>query len=132
MDKVAFTNYVRVNRSEDALSYGITDLGLGFEPGFQITDYVTGDSGNEGMVSDPTYDALYAKAVAETSLDGYKADLTAMNKEVAEQHFSISCSQLLPMHFVSRGSRVTTVRRLRLTLHRMPRCGVASICPGSG
>jgi peptide/nickel transport system substrate-binding protein len=90
MDKVAFTNYVRVNRSENALSYGITDLGLGFEPGFQITDYVTGDSGNEGMVSDPTYDALYAKAVAETSLDGYKADLTSMNKEVAEQHFSIS------------------------------------------
>jgi ABC-type transport system substrate-binding protein len=97
MDPVEWTSYVRVNHSEDALSYGADNLGLSYEPGFQIGDFVTGDSGNEGMVSDPTYDALYKKALAETTLDGYKADLTAMNQEVAEQHFSISL--LMPTTF---------------------------------
>lgn len=123
--------FVRQTHSNDALAYGMTDLGLSFEPNFQMTDYVTGDSGDVSMVSDPNYDALFAQAEAATTLDAYKADLTAMNKEVAEQHFDIS-SVRLPSPSVSRGSRVTSVRHLRLTLRWMLPCLAASICRDFG
>ena len=97
MDPVSWFSYVRVNHSEDAMSFGAENIGLSYEPGFAIGNFTTNDTANEGLVSDPIYDALYAKAATETTTDGYKADLAAMNKEVAEQHFDISL--LLPTTF---------------------------------
>jgi hypothetical protein len=45
------------------------------------------------MVSDPTFDAFYPKAMAATSVDGVKQVVRDANEYVARQHFDISLLQ---------------------------------------
>ena len=68
MDTTAWTNYVRVTASDDAMSCGMSGLGLSFEPMFQLVRYLpTNVGGDVGFVNDPTYNALYTKALTEST-----------------------------------------------------------------
>jgi hypothetical protein len=68
-------------------------LGFTFEFSFQLGEFSTGHSSNDGMVSDPTWDAFQGEALAATTIDGFKQVIKEANEEVAEQHFCISLLQ---------------------------------------
>ena len=92
MDVAAWTSYVRQTHSEDALSYGHSQLGASYEPIFAIGMLTTNNSANVQMVSDPKIDATYARAVNATSGADFKQAVYDMNYYVAQQHYAISLS----------------------------------------
>jgi len=94
MDSTSFATFVQANHKQDALEFragGI--LGISYEPTKQFSRFQTGDGANFLVVSDPVYDAAAAQALAATSIDDVKKASITANKEVAEQHFSISLLQ---------------------------------------
>ena len=90
MDVAPWTSFVRQTHSEDALSYGHSQLGASFEPIFAIGMLTTNNSANIQMVSDPYIDATYARAVNATSGADFKQAVYDMNYYVAKMHYAIS------------------------------------------
>ena len=91
MDPNAWLAFVQTNHSNDALAVKNQGmLGLNYEPNVQINRFKTGYRVNYNMVSDPNYDALVVQSGTATTIAAYKAVMQAVNKLVAEQHYSIS------------------------------------------
>ena len=92
MDSVSWINLVQVQKKYDQLAYKTTGrLGLDYPIMDGLPVFLTGASGNWCMVSDPIYDAAYAKAIAVSStINDIKQAAIDINKEVAEQHFAIT------------------------------------------
>ena len=92
MDSPSWINLVQVQKKYDQLAYKTTGkLGLDYPIMDQIPQYLTGSSGNWCIVSDPVYDAAYAKAVsASSTIDDIKQATIDMNKRVAQGHFAIT------------------------------------------
>jgi ABC-type transport system substrate-binding protein len=93
VDPATWTSIARTAHNVDAMSFGYTDLGNSFEPTPMLGNFLTGQSSNIGHVSDPDYDALYAKVVGSSTTDEFKTYFSNAARLVAEQHFVIS---LLP------------------------------------
>lgn len=92
MDNTAWTNLVQVQKKYDQIAYKTTGrLGLDYPIMSAVPVFWTGAGGNWCMVSDPVYDAAYAKSVAISStIADIKQALIDMDKEVAQQHYAIS------------------------------------------
>jgi len=91
MTSTAFVAFVQNSHKQDALAYkNLGGLGFDYEPNKMLTSFQTGFSRGYEMVSDPTYDALVAKAMATTNVSDFKQVFSDVNKYVAEQHFVIS------------------------------------------
>jgi len=94
MDSVSWTAFVLIGHKQDGLAaQNSGKLGYTYQPTLQGSTYLSGQSANYTMVSDPVYDALNAKAVASTSLDDFRQVLKDMNEQVARQHYVISLLQ---------------------------------------
>ena len=90
MDMAPWTSFVRQTHSEDALSYGHSNLGASFEPIFAIGMLTTNNSANVSMVSDPQVDAIYANAVNANSGADFKQAVYDMNYRCALMHYTVS------------------------------------------
>jgi len=98
MDSASWSAFVLTNHKQDALDARqptAGSLGLTFYPLRQIIKFALGNSSNSGLVNDPVFNAFGPSANAATSTDELKTIMTAANKYVAEQHFSISLLQPL-------------------------------------
>jgi hypothetical protein len=87
---------VLTNHKQDALDARqpqAGSLGLAYYPLKQIIKFAYGNTSNTGLVNDPVFNAFTPSANAATSTDELKTIMTAANKYVAEQHFSISLLQ---------------------------------------
>jgi peptide/nickel transport system substrate-binding protein len=96
LDPASFSSYVITAQKHDQLAQraSIGGLGITYEPITQLKRFQTGYSAtNWLMVSDPTFDAFYPKAMAATSVDGVKQVVRDANEYVARQHFDISLLQ---------------------------------------
>jgi peptide/nickel transport system substrate-binding protein len=91
MDAASWTAYVRTGHKHDALAFRSSgSLGMSYQPFRQFVRYQTGYVANYEMVSDPTFDAFYAQALAATSVDQAKAVLTAADKYLTEHEWVLS------------------------------------------
>jgi peptide/nickel transport system substrate-binding protein len=94
MDPASWATFVQTSHKYDQLAFrSIGLLGRSFEPGTQLTLFQTGSSFNYQMISDPVFDAFYAKFMAAISIDDVKQVVKDANEYVAQHHFLIS---LLP------------------------------------
>jgi len=99
MDSTSWLAFVRTahNRIRWSCVRG-SSLGISSDPIHQFMRFQTNYISDTAMVSDPTFDTYYPKAMAATSADSMKQILTDANKYVAQQHLSISL--MLPMNEV--------------------------------
>jgi ABC-type transport system substrate-binding protein len=89
MDSASWAALVNVARKYEQLSYKAGgQLGITFEPTRQVQRFQTG--ANSLLVSDPTFDTFYTRAMASTNIDDVKKVLRDANEYVARQHFTIS------------------------------------------
>ena len=96
MDPATWGSYVQIGHKQDQLAYrGGIGGGLGhtFEPISQFNIIMAGFLANYWMIADPTFDALGQKALASTTVDGFKQAVADANKEVAQQHYIVSLLQ---------------------------------------
>jgi peptide/nickel transport system substrate-binding protein len=96
MDSSSWNGFVLTNHKQDALDARqpqAGSLGLAYYPLKQIIKFAYGNTSNTGLVNDPVFNAFTPSANAATSTDELKTIMTAANKYVAEQHFSISLLQ---------------------------------------
>ena len=66
----------------------------------QIAKFYSTTSTNYEDIHDPAYDAIYAQALAATTLDGVKAALLSANQYILQQHYLISLVQPMTFSFV--------------------------------
>jgi len=99
MDSAAWNSFVKSGHKHDQLAQrtGGGSLGISSEPFRQFARFMTKGSSNYLMVSDPVFDALYNKAIAQTTITGAQQVVIDANKYVSEQHFAISLCY--PMNF---------------------------------
>jgi len=92
MDSASWLNFVRYGHKHDALAeqLGGDPLGLTYEPFRQLGRFVTGNSANWAVVSDPKIDAWLVAAGAATNVDQVKQILKDENEYIAQQHIAIS------------------------------------------
>jgi peptide/nickel transport system substrate-binding protein len=90
MASAAWTSYVRVAHSQDALAFSTGQLGFSSQPFRELQHFTTGYASNYEMVSDPNYDALYTEALAATTTDQVKSIVKEGNELVSQQQYSIS------------------------------------------
>ena len=91
MDSSSWTSYVRTQKKQDALAYRSSgQIGMSYEPLRQFLRYSTGYTANYTMVSDPTIDGFYAKAMASSDQGQIKQLLQDLDKYFAQQHFEVS------------------------------------------
>jgi ABC-type transport system substrate-binding protein len=90
MDSASWTAFVNTGHKQDQLAeHGTAGMvGVTFEPTRQTQRFLTGS--NYTMVSDPTFDSFYTKAMATTNIDDVKKVLKDANEYVARQHYIIS------------------------------------------
>jgi peptide/nickel transport system substrate-binding protein len=95
MDSAQWNSYVLSGVKQTALAYRSTGaLGFTFEPSFQLQYYLTGHpNSNYQKISDPVIDAAFPNAMTASKVDDYKKILTAVDKEIVDQHFIISLLQ---------------------------------------
>lgn len=94
MTSAAFTSYVMVNHQDDALAMRTQGaLGLTYYPMRQLQKFAVGNSSNDALVNDPTFNAFYSQALAVTTTAQVMSIVTAANEYVAQQHFVISLLQ---------------------------------------
>ena len=91
MDSASWTSFVRTQKKHDALAYRSSgQIGMSYEPLRQFLRYSTGYVANYTMVSDPTVDGFYTKAMASTDQAQIKQYLKDLNVYFAQQHFEVS------------------------------------------
>jgi len=94
LDPASWTAFVSVGHKHDQLAMrSSSSLGFTFEPLRQLNRFQTGYSANYLMVSDPTFDAYYPTALADTNMKDIMQVVTDANNYVARQHFAISLLQ---------------------------------------
>ena len=92
LNSAAWIGEVQTTKSYPQIAYKTTGrLGLDYPIMNAVPVFLTGAGGNWCMVSDPVYDADYAKAVSVTSsIADIKQAVSDMDLEVAEQHYAVS------------------------------------------
>jgi peptide/nickel transport system substrate-binding protein len=101
MPYATWTAYVSTGHKQDALAANYTgQLGRTTEPMTQIAKFYSTTSTNYEDIHDPAYDAIYAQALAATTLDGVKAALLSANQYILQQHYLISLVQPMTFSFV--------------------------------
>jgi len=99
MDNASWTTTVQNGHKYDQIAYRASgSLALNSEPTRHVLLFQTGQARNYQMISNPDYDALYAKAQAATSVDQVKEIVRQGNEIFARQHFMISL--LIPNIYV--------------------------------
>ena len=99
MDSASWQTYIR-GRSYPQLEFSSSGtLGFSYDPIRQLQKFATTNGSNYPVVSDPTFDAFYPKAMASTSQDQIKQILRDANEYVARQHFCISLLQPMTYGF---------------------------------
>jgi len=88
MDYVTWNNLVRAKK-HDQLAYD-NSLGFSFPPLNGFRRWQTGSANNWCDISDPTWDALYKKVLAETDVKDIKQTVVEANMYVPKQHWEIS------------------------------------------
>ena len=88
MDFASWNTFVRAKK-DDQLAYNNT-AGFSFPPLMGFRRFQTGSGNNWCDVSDPAWDALYAKALAATNLSDTQSILVQGNTYMAAQHWEIS------------------------------------------
>jgi peptide/nickel transport system substrate-binding protein len=90
MDSASWSAYVLTNHKNDALAcHSGADVGGAYEAIRQFGRLTTGQASNYMMISDPTIDSFYTKAIACTDIDQVKQLLIDDNKYVDQQHYVI-------------------------------------------
>ena len=88
MDFATWNTYVRAKK-HDQIAYNST-IGFTFPPLMGFRRWQTGSANNWSDVSDPAWDALYAKALAANNLTDTKSLVVQGNTYMASQHWVIS------------------------------------------
>ena len=94
MDSAAWIVFVKTGHKHDQMAhYPAGPLGHSSAPLHDLTRFQKGGHTNYLMVNDPVYDALYAKAMATTTVEGMKKIMRDANERIARQHYTISLVQ---------------------------------------
>ena len=98
MDSASWISFVKIGHNHDQLAHRPAGpLGHNSAPLHDLTRFQKGGHTAYLMISDPVFDALYAKAMATTTVDDMKKVMRDANERVARQHYTISLLQ--PMDF---------------------------------
>ena len=94
METNVWNDFVLLGRKHDQLvHHPAGHLGHTSAPLRDLNRFLTASPNNYGMVSDPVFDTLYAKAKAATTLDEVLRIFRDANEYVARQHIAISVLQ---------------------------------------
>jgi peptide/nickel transport system substrate-binding protein len=94
MDSDSWINFVKTGHKHDQLAhYPSGPLGHCSAPLHDLTRFQKGGHTNYLMISDPVYDALYAKAMVTSTVDEMKQVMTDANERVVRQHYTVSLLQ---------------------------------------
>jgi peptide/nickel transport system substrate-binding protein len=98
METAAWQTFVQINHRHDQLAHRPAGpLGKTSAPLMDLNRFQTGAFVNYQMISDPVFDALYAKAMAAANINEIKQIFRDANEYVARQHFAVSLLQ--PMSY---------------------------------
>jgi peptide/nickel transport system substrate-binding protein len=94
MDPVSWQAYCWGSRSEDQMGMrGSGALGHSYQPSRQLIGFEYSFVADYENVNDPVYQAMVNKALAETSVDAFKQDVSAVCQYVTQQQYVLSLLQ---------------------------------------